>query len=141
VEAFKQDHLARSHAQASNAAAVVMLDGGRVQTRAEPSGPGVTNPEWHEPKSGCFLTLDSKPSKIDRQPEPPSKYLDRAGLPKRVRQIQSVRGEAKTRESAPGTSLPSRRKKKKKSKRPSKELLRTVIAPTASSTTGSIKSI
>jgi len=48
-----------------------MLDGGRVQTRAEPSGPGVTNPEWHEPKSGCFLTLDSKPSKIDRQPEPP----------------------------------------------------------------------
>lgn len=127
IEAFKQDHLARSHAQAPTAAASVMLDGGRVQTREEPSGPGVKNPEWHEPKYGCFTTLDSKPSKTDPQPEPPNKYLDREGVPKLVRQIQSVRGEAKTREQA----QPSVRKKKKKNKRPSRELLRTVIATMA----------
>jgi len=66
VEAFKQDHLARSHAQASNAAAVVMLDGGRVQTRAEPSGPGVTNPEWHEPK----LSQDDRADRLWAMPRP-----------------------------------------------------------------------
>ena len=129
IEAFKQNHLARSHAQAPTAAAAsVMLDGGRVQTREEPSGPGVKNPEWHEPKYGCFTTLDTQASKTDPQPEPPRKYLDREGTPKLVRQIQSVRGETKTREQAPKTAQPSVRKK---NKRPTKELLRTVIATMA----------
>lgn len=129
-EAFKQDRLARTYTQAP-AAAAVMLDGGRVQVRAEPSGPGVTQPEWHEPKYGCFLTLDTKPSATDPQPEPPAKFLDRKGVPKLVRQVQSLRSTATAREEPRQTPLPAKKKKRHKSKRPSRTLLRTVIATMA----------
>ncbi|MBA2704748.1 MAG: hypothetical protein H0U60_12955 [Blastocatellia bacterium] len=130
IEEFKQDRLARSYAQTPTVA-VAMLDGGRVQTREEPSGPGVKNPEWHEPKYGCFQTLDTTSSQVDPQPEPPDKFLDREGVPKLVRQIQSVRGEARIRGEPQKKAAPSKPRKKKKNKRPSKELLRTVIATMA----------
>lgn len=130
IEDFKQDRLARTFRQAPSAVAV-MLDGGRLQTREAPSGPGVSNPEWHEPKYGCFLTLDTKASKADPQPEPPEKFLDRKGVPKLVREIQSVRGESKTREQNRAPVAPVKKKKRKKSKRPRKFLLRTVIATMA----------
>jgi hypothetical protein len=130
IEVFKQDRLARSYAQAPTVA-VAMLDGGRVQTREEPSGPGVSKPEWHEPKYGCFLTLDSKPSQVDPQPEPPGKFLDRENVPQLVRQIQSVRGAAKTREEPRKGTASSKPKRKKKNKPASRKLLRTVIATMA----------
>ena len=38
-------------------AAVVMLDGGRVQTRAEDAGRGVSEPGWRESKVACCLTI------------------------------------------------------------------------------------
>ena len=126
IEAFKQARLARPYAQAPGGAAAAMLDGARVQVRAEPSGPGVSTPEWHEPKCGCFLTLDTQPSAVDPQPEPPAKFLHREGVPQLVRQIQSVRGAATTRDAK--AARPARRKK---AKRPSRILLRTVIATMA----------
>ena len=52
----------------------------RAQVREEPSGPGVTKPEWNEPKYGCFLTLDTKRKTYDPQPEPPAKFLDRKSV-------------------------------------------------------------
>ena len=48
-EAYQQAQLPRTYNQ-TPAAAAVLLDGGRAQTRQAPSGPGVTKPEWHEPK-------------------------------------------------------------------------------------------
>jgi hypothetical protein len=128
IEMFKQNRLARTYTQAPSAAAV-MLDGGRVQVREEPSKPGVQKPEWHEPKYGCFLTLDSKPSRDDPQPDPPSKFLNREGVPKLVRQIQSIRGAATTRDEK--AALRTQRKKRRKSKRASHKILRTVIATMA----------
>jgi len=128
IEAYKQDHLPRTYTQAPTAAAV-MLDGGRAQTRQTPSGPGVTKPEWHEPKYGCFLTLDTKASSRDPQPEPPAKFLNKTVVPKLVQQIQSVRAPASTRqESKPA---PRKRKGKRPVKRPSRHLLRTVIGTMA----------
>jgi hypothetical protein len=105
-----------------------MLDGGRVQVREEPSGPGVTKPEWNEPKYGCFLTLDSKPSPVYPHPEPPARFLDREGVPKLVREVQSLHGAPTTRAPASPAKAPAQKKKRKKIKRPSRYLLRTVIA-------------
>jgi hypothetical protein len=128
VEAFKQGRLARSHASTPSVSAA-MMDGGRVQTRAEPSGPGVRNAGWQEPKYGCFLTLDTQPSKTDPQPQPPAKFLDREEAPKLVRQIQSVRGENQTRGESRKTPHPAKSKRKKnKRKRANHTLVRTVIA-------------
>ena len=49
VQAFRDQQLACAYAAAPQAAAV-MLDGGRVQTRAEESGRGVKEPAWRETK-------------------------------------------------------------------------------------------
>lgn len=128
IEEFKQGRLARAYAQAPKAVAV-MLDGGRVQTREEPSTPGVTKPEWHEPKYGCFQTLDSPVPVGDPQPEPPAKFVDKTRTPKLVQQIQSVRGVTKTREE-PRKSVSRRPRKKRGQKRP-RCLVRTVVATMA----------
>lgn len=128
IELYKQDRLPRLYAQAP-AVAAVMLDGGRAQTRQEPSGPGVTNPEWHEPKYGCFLTLDTKTRSTDPEPEPPAKFLNRTMVPRLVQQIQSVRAPAQSREASKAASRRQRRQKSRT--RPSRYLLRTVIATMA----------
>ena len=128
VEAFKQDRLARTYTQGSSSAVAVMLDGGRLQVRADPSGPGVQNPEWNEPKYGCFLTLDTKPTRDDPQPEPPARFLDRAGVPALVRQVQGLRAAATTRAEPRKAVAPVKRRKRT---RPSRILLRTVIASMA----------
>jgi hypothetical protein len=128
IEGFKQDKLPRLYTQAPSAAAV-MLDGGRAQTRATPSSPGVKNPEWHEPKYGCFLTLDTKPSGTDPQPEVPAKFLNEKLVPKLVQEIQSIRAPAKTREQL--KPAPHRRRRKPSVRRPSRHVLRTVIATMA----------
>lgn len=122
-DAFQQNTLARGCAQTAQAAAV-MLDDGRAQTREEASGPGVTDPRWVGPKYGCFLTLDSKSSQSDPQPQPPSKYVDREATPKLVREVQSVHGAATSRDAKAARVS----KRKKRRKRTSKVLLRTVIA-------------
>jgi hypothetical protein len=96
---FERARLARAYSQAPPAAAV-MLDGGRVQTREEPSPPGVRKPEWHEPKYACLLTLEKRAQEQDPQPEPPTKFTNREEVPRLVRQIQSLRGPAKGREEA-----------------------------------------
>ena len=128
IEAYKQDRLPRTYTQAPTVAAV-MLDGGRAQTRQTPSGPGVTKPEWHEPKYGCFLSLDTKASSDDPQPEPPAKFLNQQVVPKLVQQIQSVRAPAKTREES--KSVPRKLKGKPPAKRLSRRLVRTVIGTMA----------
>jgi hypothetical protein len=127
--AHKQGRLPRAHAHAP-AAAAVMLDGGRLQTRAEPSPPGVMKPAWHEPKYACCLTLDTKPATSDPQPEPPAKFLDQKAVPQLVQELQRVRAPAKERQPA---SPPPRTKpqKKRTARRPRRWLVRTVVATMA----------
>ena len=93
VEAFKQGKLPRAHAGVPQAAAV-MVDAGRVLTRAANQPPGVHAPQWRGPKYACCLTLHSQPQKTDPQPEPPAKFLDRERVPKLVREVQSRAGSA-----------------------------------------------
>ena len=73
----------------------------------------------------------SKSSAVDPQPDPPAKFLDREGVPKLVRQVQSLRGTASAREEPRKARLTSKRKRRRKIKRPSHTLLRTVIATMA----------
>jgi len=69
VQAFREDKLVCAYAAAPPTAAV-MLDGGRVQTRAEDAGPGVQEPRWRETKVACCLSLSSQEHANDPQPEP-----------------------------------------------------------------------
>jgi hypothetical protein len=76
VEKFRQRRLERTYKEPPRGAAVVMLDGGRVQTRAEDAGRGVSAPGWRESKVACCLTMQTKAQAVDPQPEPPAKFLE-----------------------------------------------------------------
>jgi hypothetical protein len=76
VEKFRERKLERTYKEPPRGAAAVMLDGGRVQTRAEDSGRGVKEASWRESKVACCLTLSSKAQDVDPQPEPPAKFLE-----------------------------------------------------------------
>jgi hypothetical protein len=76
VEKFRQAKLERSYQEPPRGAAAVMLDGGRLQTRAEDSGRGVSEASWRESKVACCLTLATKVQDVDPQPEPPAKFLE-----------------------------------------------------------------
>jgi len=78
VEKFRQRKLERTYKEPPQGAAAVMLDGGRLQTRAEDCGRGVSEAGWRESKVACCLTLQTKAQGVDPQPEPPSKFLEPA---------------------------------------------------------------
>lgn len=127
VAEFEQGRLARTYGQRPVRAAVI-LDGGRAQTRAEQSPPGVRDPAWREPKYACLLTLEGQVHAQDPQPAPPKKFTDREGVPKLVRSMQRVRAEAQGREAPVGAA---RRRRRKKAKRARRHLVRTVVATMA----------
>jgi len=76
VEKFRQAKLERAYKEPPRGAAAVMLDGGRLQTRAEDGGRGVSGATWRESKVACCLTLQTTAQAVDPQPEPPSKFLE-----------------------------------------------------------------
>ena len=131
VQALREDHLVCPYAAAPPAAAV-MLDGGRVQTRADEGGRGVREPAWRETKVACCLSLSSRESAADPQPEPPSKFLE----PTRVAALAAgvkTRGRPARGRTAETEGKPLR---KKKGRRPaSKKRVRTVVATMADSDT------
>lgn len=51
--------------------AVVMVDGGRMQTRKPGRGPGVHEAAWRESKTALFLRMTHNPSATDPQPDLP----------------------------------------------------------------------
>jgi len=131
VQAFREDKLVCAYAGAPQAAAV-MLDGGRVQTRAEEGGPGVHDPRWRETKVACCLSLTTQEKASDPQPEPPSKFLD-------ATRVSRLAAEVKRRgRPALGRVQPAPAKKQRKKKRRrvvSKKRVRTVVASMAESET------
>jgi hypothetical protein len=139
VERFRANTLERTHTEklaSGSVAAAVMLDGGRVQTRAPEQERGVHEPRWQETKVACCLTLSSRETLLDPQPEPPSKFLEPTEAARLALEFKS-RGRPADGKSADGKSVePKRpRKKKDKKKRRVKPLVRTVVATMADSET------
>jgi hypothetical protein len=131
VVAFREHKLVCAYAAAPKAAAV-MLDGGRVQTRADQAGRGVQEPRWRETKVACCLSLSSPEHATDPQPEPPRKFLDAA-------QVATLAAELKRRSRpavgrAAQAPLPKRRRTKRR-RTASRKRVRTVVASLADSET------
>jgi len=131
TQAFREDKLVCAYAAAPPAAAV-MLDGGRLQTRAEEAGRGVQEPRWRETKVACCLSLSSREQADDPQPEPPSKFLDAARVGQLAAEVKSRSRPALGR----GPAGPARKRRPKKRRRPaSTKRVRTVVASMADSET------
>jgi hypothetical protein len=132
VQAFRDNKLLCAYA-AAPPAAVVMFDGGRIQTRAEDSGQGVQDPKWRETKVACCLSLSAKESTEDPQPEPPSKFLDRKQVAKLAADVKRRNRPALGRAERV-TAEPANKRRRKKRRRASKRV-RTVVASMADSDT------
>lgn len=130
VQAFRDDKLLCAYV-AAPAAAAVMVDGGRVQTRAEDSGQGVYDRRWRETKVACCLSLSSTESTEDPQPEPPSKFLDPKQVAELTAEVKRRSRPALGRAEEP-TAKPTKRRRRKK-RRLSNKRVRTVVASMADS--------
>lgn len=61
--------------------AVVMIDGGRIQTRKPGSGPGVHQAAWRETKTAILLRMTHTPSPTDPRPDLPACFRHPLGTP------------------------------------------------------------
>jgi hypothetical protein len=125
VAAFQQKQLRVAYRSAPQAAAV-MLDGGRLQTRASEAGQGVTDPAWREYKLGCLESLRSKVHTEDPQPAPPKRYRSQAEVAQLAAELKAARGRGPAPAARPGNRC-RRRRRKCVAKRPRK-VVRTVVA-------------
>jgi hypothetical protein len=134
VQAYREKRLKCDYAEPP-AAAAVMIDGGRVQTRTEDAGRGVHDPRWRETKVACCLSLSSEEHASDPQPEPPEKFLDPPRVAELTAGIKSHGRPARGR--TPATARPPQRKRKRKKKRRTspRQRVRTVVATMADSET------
>ncbi len=133
VQAFRDDKLLCAYAAAPPAAAV-LLDGGRLQTRADDSGQGVQDPKWRETKVACCLSLSSKEQAEDPQPEPPRKFLDRKRVAELAAGVKRRGRPARGRTEGPAAK-PAKKRRRRRQRRPSSKRVRAVVASLADSET------
>lgn len=140
VEKFRKAELGRTYKEPPKGAAAVMLDGGRLQTRAEDGGRGVSEASWRESKVACCLTLQTKSQGVDPQPEPPSKFLEPTEAARLASEVKrrSRPASERTDEDRPERQSSKGKKKRKKPKKRrernrSRMLVRTVVATMANS--------
>jgi hypothetical protein len=130
VQAFQNQQLAVAY-QAAPQVASVMLDGGRLQTRADDQGRGVTDPQWREFKAANLETLRSAVRTEDPQPQPPARYRDKEQVARLATELKSARGAAPAR---PSGTPPRRRRRQRRGRLPRpRKVVRTVLASMANS--------
>lgn len=134
VRAFREDRLACAYVAAPKAAAV-MLDGGRLQTRADDGGRGVHGAGWRETKTACCLSLTSATQAEDPQPEPPSKFLDATRVARLAAEVKRRSRPALGRAEGRTAPAPGKKRRRKKRRPASKKRVRTVVATMADSET------
>jgi hypothetical protein len=143
VEKFRQAKLERAYKEPPRGAAAVMLDGGRLQTRAEDGGRGVSEASWRESKVACCLTLQTTAQAVDPQPEPPTKFLEPieagrlASEVKRRSRPTSERSDADRRgtKSSQGKKKAKKPAKRRRLRKRNRTRVRTVVATMANSET------
>jgi hypothetical protein len=97
-----------AHAQAP-AVAVIHVDAGKLQLRAEDGRPGVRQAHWGDTKVACFQTYAARTSRTDPQPQPPAAFLDPPRVMRLCQEIAQVRSDPATRPTAPPVNPPRRR--------------------------------
>jgi hypothetical protein len=146
VEKFRQSQLERAYQEPPRGAAAVMLDGGRLQTRADDRGRGVSAASWRESKVACCLTLSTQARGVDPHPEPPAKFLEPTAAARLAADVKRRSRPATGRKEEQDQTLPAakRKKRKKRKKRlPARKRkrgrnrarVRTVVATLANSET------
>lgn len=96
------------------AVAVIHVDAGKLQLRAQDGRPGVRQPHWADTKVACFQTYAAPASQRDPQPQPPAAFLDPPAVMRLCQEIDQVRSDPATRPTAPSAkhrpgSSPQRR--------------------------------
>jgi hypothetical protein len=134
VQAFRANTLAPSCPEPPRVA-TVMVDGGRVQTRAAAEGRGVTGPGGREVKVACCQTHASATHAADPQPDPPAKSLDPVEAARLAAEVKARSGSAMARPTPKATTKPGRRRKRRRPDRRPRKLVRTVVAGMADSDT------
>lgn len=131
VEKFRKAELERTYKEPPKGAAAVMLDGGRLQTRAEEAGRGVSEAGWRESKVACCLTLQTKAEGVDPQPEPPSKFLEPTEAARLASEVKRRSRPAENRDEKKSSNSKKKRKEREKRRRQrnrKRTLVRTVVA-------------
>jgi hypothetical protein len=131
VEKFRKVELGRSYKEPPKGAVAVMLDGGRLQTRAEDAGRGVSEASWRESKVACCLTLQTKAQGVDPQPEPPSKFLEPTEAARLASEVKRRSRPAEERDEKKSSNSEKKRKQREKRRRQrhrQRTLVRTVVA-------------
>lgn len=143
VEKFRHRQLERTYKEPPHGAAAVMLDGGRLQTRAADGGRGVSEARWRESKVACCLTLQTKAQGVDPQPEPPSKFLEpteasqlASDVKRRSRPTSGRNDEQRAESSAPkGVKKRKKPQRRRRARKAPRTRVRTVVATMENSDT------
>lgn len=142
VKQFRESKLQRTYQEAPRGAAAVMLDGGRLQTRADDHGRGVSAASWRESKVACCLTLQTTAVGADPHPEPPAKFLEPTTAARLASEIKRRSRPSAGNDASQATSNRQQKQQQKK-KRPRcsrrrkhhRTRVRTVVATMANSET------
>lgn len=136
------DRKLRSNYKQAPAVAVIFLDAGKAQFRAEGQGAGVHEARWGDTKVACMQTYTAVTCTQDPQPEPPAAFVDPPRVERLCREMERVRGsggDKQTKAEEAEKAVPKKEKankskgkklRKNRRKRPQR-LVRTVVATTA----------
>ena len=97
----------------SRVAAVLSVDGGRVQIRAEDQLQGVHQPQWKETRVAHLQIMETQPQMHDPQPQVPASFVNQSHVQAMVRQL-SGNGRSVSKERGGITLLPKHAPPRKK---------------------------
>ena len=109
------------------AVAVIHVDAGKLQVRADDGLPGVRGPQWSDTKVACLQTYSASTSQRDPQPQPPPAFLDPPSVVRLCQEIEQVRCDPATRPTA--QPMPHRRRRRA-GRDQRRCLIRTAVATT-----------
>jgi hypothetical protein len=110
-----------------SAVAVIHVDAGKLQLRAEDGQVGVRQPHWSDTKVACLQTYSAPCSQRDPQPQPPPAFLDPPSVVRLCQEIEQVRSDPATRPTADPLPHRHRRRAAREQRRC---LIRTAVATT-----------